>query len=104
MVFLWTISVYLIKKQKPAWITVIPAMFMTTVIFSYILVAPEGLALDGKIGYPIGILITIGVTAWFFIYKTKLNREFSVDANVVPEIITAVEEPGFKKQKAKREE
>jgi len=97
MVFLWTISVYLIQKQKPAWITVIPAMFMTAVVSTYIFVAPEGLALDGSIAYPLGVLVTIAVTIWFFIYKSRLGKGTLDDVKVVP----VVEEARLKRQKAK---
>ena len=95
MVFLWTISVYLVQKQKPAWITVIPAMFMTTVISTYIFIAPEGLALDGNIAYPLGIAVTIAVTTWFFVYKSGLAKKASAELKVVP----VVEETGFKREK-----
>ena len=39
---LWTISVWLGKRGRNHWITLLPAMFMTVVCTSYILMAPEG--------------------------------------------------------------
>lgn len=99
MMVLWTISVYLVKKQKPVWITFIPAVFMTAVTTSYILVAPEGFALHRNTGYPISLLLTAGATVGFLIYKAKQNGKWS--AKVVPETVMAVEEPGFKRQKQK---
>lgn len=39
---LWTITVWLGKRKKNYWITLLPAMFMTVVCTSYILMAPEG--------------------------------------------------------------
>ncbi|MGV8136275.1 MAG: hypothetical protein AB2L20_13785 [Mangrovibacterium sp.] len=99
MVFLWTISVYLIQKQKPAWITVIPAMFMTAVISTYIFIAPEGLALDGRIAYPLGIVVTVAVASWFFIYKSELAKRPAKRMKVAP----VVEETGFKRKKIAEE-
>jgi len=100
-VVLWTVSVYLLQKHKPVWITLIPAVFMTAVISTYILLAPEGLSLDGKIAYPLGLLLTAGVAGWFFIYKVKLNRK-SPAANVIHEAVA--EDAGFnKRQKADEE-
>lgn len=99
MVFLWTISVYLIQKQKPAWITVIPAMFMTAVISTYIFIAPEGLALDGRIAYPLGIVVTVAVASWFFIYKSELAKRPVKGMRVTP----VVEETGFKREKIAEE-
>lgn len=39
---LWTATIYLAKKHRNYWITLIPALFMNVVIISYILIAPEG--------------------------------------------------------------
>jgi carbon starvation protein CstA len=99
MVFLWTISVYLIQKQKPAWITVIPAMFMTAVISTYIFIAPEGLALEGRIAYPLGIVVTVVVASWFFRYKSELAKRPVKKMKVAP----VVEETGFKREKIAEE-
>ncbi|MGE4585844.1 MAG: carbon starvation protein A [Mangrovibacterium sp.] len=68
-VVLWMISVHLLQKEKPVWISLIPAVFMTAVVSTYILLAPEGLALEGKIAYPAGLLLTAGVTGWFFWFR-----------------------------------
>jgi carbon starvation protein CstA len=100
MVVLWTISVYMAQKQKPVWITFIPAVFMTAVVTGYILVAPEGFALDRNTGYLISIVLTAVSAGWFPIYKAKLNRKWS---KVIPEAVMAVEDPGFKRQKGGKE-
>lgn len=39
---LWTISVWLGKRGKLYWVSLVPAFFMTVVCTSYILMAPEG--------------------------------------------------------------
>ncbi|WP_423130529.1 carbon starvation CstA family protein [Gaoshiqia sp. Z1-71] len=79
-VVLWTITVYLAKKQKPVWTTLVPAVFMTAVISTYILLAPEGFALGKEAAYTIGSAFTALVTFWFFWYKIKLNRPKLVPA------------------------
>ena len=40
--FLWTASVWLRRRGKFHWIATVPAVFMTVVITSYIILAPEG--------------------------------------------------------------
>lgn len=45
MIVLWTITVYLAREKKLYWITLLPAVFMTTVTVSYLLFAPEGFGL-----------------------------------------------------------
>ena len=69
-VVLWAITIYLQKEGKFYWLTLIPAVFMTAVIFNYILIAPEGFKLSQNIGYPVGIALAILSTVLFF---TKLN-------------------------------
>ncbi|MEL7585457.1 MAG: carbon starvation protein A [Prolixibacteraceae bacterium] len=96
MVVLWTISVYLVKKHKPVWITLIPAVFMTAVTMTYILLAPEGIALDKGLAYPMGIMLTAAITVWFFIYKVRLNRNSS-ESVIIPEAVAVPGKTGLKK-------
>ncbi|MEO9477529.1 MAG: carbon starvation protein A [Cyclobacteriaceae bacterium] len=58
-VVLWTIVAYLIREKKSFWIAIIPALFMTVVVVSYILVAPEGFELPLKASLTIGILFAV---------------------------------------------
>ena len=62
---LWAITVYLVKAKKLYWVALIPALFMTCVCSTYILIAPEGLQLSGAISYPVGIICTIIAAIWF---------------------------------------
>ncbi len=54
-IVLWTGAMYLLKKGKQYLIAMIPAVFMTAVCTTYILVAPEGFKLSMLIGLPVGI-------------------------------------------------
>ncbi|MFT2007603.1 carbon starvation protein A [Pontibacter sp. 13R65] len=54
---LWTITAYLIQEQKCYWVTLVPAVFMSAVITSYILVAPEGFGLPIELAYTAGITV-----------------------------------------------
>ena len=56
---LWAITVYLVRAKKNFWVALIPALFMTCVCSTYILLADEGLRLSGSISYPAGIVCTI---------------------------------------------
>lgn len=56
-VVLWAVTVYLAGAKKAWAVTLVPALFMTAVIISYILMAPEGLQL------PYGLSVTVGVGA-----------------------------------------
>jgi carbon starvation protein CstA len=78
MVVLWAITVYLLKENKLYWITLIPALFMTSVTTTYILFAPEGFSLPREISYPISAGITVISFIIFLLYRTnhlKNSRE-----------------------------
>ena len=68
---LWAITVYLVVAKKPYWITLIPALFMTSVCSTYICIAPEGLGLSHIVSYCIGIGCVVVAIAWFFIWLGK---------------------------------
>ncbi len=69
-VVLWAIAVYLKKNGKFHWLATLPASFMTVVVSSYILVAPEGFGLPEKVGLPIGLVLAAMSLVLFF-YKTR---------------------------------
>src|SRR5690606_7853377 len=56
-VVLWTVTAYLIYKNKVYWVTFLPAIFMTMVCSTYILIAPEGFKLANNLAYIGGGLI-----------------------------------------------
>lgn len=72
---LWAITVYLVVAKKPYWITLIPALFMTSVCSTYICIAPEGLGLSRIVSYCIGIGCVVVAIAWFFIWLGKQKLE-----------------------------
>jgi carbon starvation protein CstA len=71
MIVLWAITVYLAQEKKFYWITLIPALFMTTVITSYLLFAPEGFGLSLTISLFVGLAATVVAGIWFFLGKLK---------------------------------
>ncbi len=76
-IVLWTSATYLYKNAKPHWIASIPATFMTAVVTSYIIVAPEGLKMSESIGLPVGVGFAI-VTFAFFLYKVSAANKAGV--------------------------
>jgi carbon starvation protein CstA len=77
-VVLWTITVYLSQKGKAYWITLIPALFMTSVVTTYIMLAPEGFALSKPISYGVGFTVTIILFAFFLFYLRKRTNKIIV--------------------------
>lgn len=76
-IVLWTSATYLYKNAKPHWIASIPATFMTAVVTTYIIVAPEGLKMSEEMGMPVGIGVAI-VTLIFFLFKARQGNVVNV--------------------------
>jgi carbon starvation protein CstA len=72
---LWTITVYLVTAKKNFLITLIPSLFMTMVISTYIAVAPEGFGLPSVTGNITGFVCTVCSLAifirWYHRVKSK---------------------------------
>ena len=67
---LWAITVYLKVSKKNYWVTLIPAMFMTVVTTSFILMLkPGGFGLPYEISVGMGIAIAIFFASLFFLRK-----------------------------------
>ncbi|HSH20939.1 MAG TPA: carbon starvation CstA 5TM domain-containing protein, partial [Draconibacterium sp.] len=83
MIVLWTISVYLAQERKFYWITLIPALFMTTVTTTYLLFAPEGFSLPINISYSIGAILSLFAFLGFSFYRkdyfNRKNKQWLVD-------------------------
>lgn len=73
-IVLWAIAVYLIRENKFYWIALIPAVFMTAVTSTYVLIAPEGFQIPKEFGYPIGIMLAV-VALLLFYYVTIIKQK-----------------------------
>lgn len=72
MVTLWAITVYLYQRKKCYFITLIPALFMTMVCFSFIFVAPSmGLGLPPIQAYSLGGAVTLAFLIIFIVKERK---------------------------------
>ena len=70
---LWAITVYLAQQRKCYWITLLPALFMTVVCTTYILIAPEGFGLSFTIGLAGGLTLMSLFAAIFLKYKNTIK-------------------------------
>lgn len=70
MISLWVATSYMLKNAKKkayAFITAVPASFMSAVSVTYIMMAPEGFKLPASVGYPVGIAVAVTFFAVFLI-------------------------------------
>ena len=73
-IVLWTAAAYLAKTGKNYWIALVPATFMTVVVTSYIIIAPEGFRVPN---YAIGLtagLVTAAALFVTFIYFVAIKQ------------------------------
>lgn len=75
-VMLWVAASYLLKTGRFHWIAGLPAIFMTSVVLVYLMVAPEGLALAYSTGVIIGLSGTVVVTI-LYIYQIFKHQAFA---------------------------
>lgn len=68
---LWAASVWLVKNGKKWIITFVPAVFMTCVCTSYILVAKEGFELSFTIGLSVGVVAAVASLIGFLSWQKK---------------------------------
>ena len=70
-IVLWASAVYLLRNKKLHWIATVPATFMSAVVTTYILQAPEGFKLPAAISQPIGVVAAVILLAVFIVSAQK---------------------------------
>ncbi|WP_227934872.1 carbon starvation CstA family protein [Alkalihalobacillus deserti] len=74
-IMLWTGAIYLLESRKFHWICGVPALFMTAVVSTYFLYAPEGFSLSYELSLTIGGMITLVVALWYINKIRKSNKQ-----------------------------
>ena len=72
---LWTLTVYLVRQKKPFWITLIPALFMTTVCSTFLFISKQAFYLPETVAYPLGGLCFLAAVIWFVIWYRKETKK-----------------------------
>ena len=70
---LWTVTVYLVRNKKCYWVTLIPALFMTTVCSTYAFVSKQMLGMS-DIGYVLGLVCLVIACIWFVLWYRRENK------------------------------
>lgn len=73
-IFLWTAAVYLAVNAKNYWIALVPAIFMTVVVVSYIMQAPEGLRIGAAVSDATACIVAAIFFVWFLCWRKRTVR------------------------------
>ena len=71
---LWAITVYLVRKQKAYWITLLPALFMTVVCSTFLMVSKNAFGFDMSVGYCVGAASLVVAVVWFCVWYSREVR------------------------------
>lgn len=72
---LWALTVYLVREKKPYIITLIPALFMTTVCSTFIFMSKQALNLPPATGYTLGAVCLVVAIIWFCVWKKRQENK-----------------------------
>ncbi len=71
---LWTITVFLVLKKKNFYITLIPALFMTVVCSTFLLISKQAFGLDATISYTGSAIVLVIALVWFLSWYRKAMK------------------------------
>jgi carbon starvation protein CstA len=74
-VALWTGAVFLARRARRWWLAFVPAVFMTVVTTSYILVEDVGFGLNPRLGTILGIVVGVASALFFLAMRPRLEPE-----------------------------
>lgn len=72
---LWMITVYLVRKKKNYIITLIPAVFMTSVCVSFLLVSKNSFGLSSEVGYISAVVVAVLSVMFFLVWHKKTVKK-----------------------------
>ena len=72
-VSLWVSTVYLATQRKCYWITFLPAVFMTLVSMSFLMVSKTAFGLSEPIGFTLAALIVVACVTRFFFWRKGIK-------------------------------
>lgn len=73
---LWAITVYLVQNKKPFIITLIPALFMTSICSMFLVVSKSAFNMGTTVTYAVGAVVLVIALVWFFSWycRSTVNK------------------------------
>lgn len=72
---------YLLIKGKNYFVSLVPALFITYMVFVYILNQKIGFNLDLNLSFVVGLVLTVILTVMFFV-KAKKNKADKIETDI----------------------
>ena len=72
---LWAFTVYLVRSHKLYILTLIPALFMTTVCTTFLCISKNAFHLAPQISYTIGGCACVVALVWFILWKVRESKK-----------------------------
>ncbi len=85
-IVLWAVVAYMQKQEKSIWFVLAPATFMTSVVVTYILVAPEGFRIPFAYSLTLGVIVSVFLCI-SFILRGQVN---TVKKHIIPKRWTSI--------------
>lgn len=76
---LWTLTVYLAQKKKPFIVTLIPALLMTAVCSTFLLISKTALGLSENVSYAGTVIVVLVALTWFIIWHRKQTQTKNIN-------------------------
>lgn len=71
----WTLTVYLVQEGKPYIVTLVPALFMTTICSTYLFVSRQAFNLPEPLAYTFGGMTLLAAIFWYMIWRRRYYKE-----------------------------
>ncbi|CCY03570.1 carbon starvation protein CstA [Prevotella sp. CAG:924] len=68
---LWMMVVYMVRTHKAYFMVLVPALFMTLVCATFLLVSPMALGLSPSVAYVGTVIVFLIAAIWFCIWKVR---------------------------------
>ena len=74
---LWAVTVYLVRKRKFYWITLLPAIFMTAVCTAFLLTSDNAFGLPVVVGNVAAIVVVVLSAVLFVVWKKRADGKLT---------------------------
>jgi len=72
---LWTATVYLVRKKRNYWMTLVPAVFMTVICTVFAVISPIMMNCDVQTAPAVSAVAAVVGLVWFFVWRSRYLKK-----------------------------